>query len=280
MKKLKSDIFDNNLSFMEIIKKYNFNTIDHIKDLTTLNNICYFNLTCNNINSYVHKNVLNYKEDYFVGLNLKCRKHTQLKKGDKLQTNYIYKITEIYKNHMIIKNELENKSYNVSNSIIKENFKYVYCSTIDSIQGKTIDDKITIMDSLLGYMSKRKFYTALTRATNLNNITFFVSPQNVINNFRENRFRQYFRLKVNNYKLQDKNKNRVWEEKDFITESWIGETFLKSSQCSLCFKSFELSINQNNDVISDLTVDRIDNNLPHIKSNCRLACNFCNCSKR
>ena len=85
---------------------------------------------------------------------------------------------------MILLNELENKSYNVSNSIIKENFKYVYCSTIDSIQGKTINDKITIFDTLLGYMSKRKFYTAITRATHLNNITIFISSQNIINNFR------------------------------------------------------------------------------------------------
>ena len=96
MKNLKADIFDNNLSFMEIIKKYNFNTIDNIKDLTTLNNICYFNMTCNNVNSYVHKNILKSEEDYFVGLNLKCRKQTTLKKGEKLNTNYIYKITEIY----------------------------------------------------------------------------------------------------------------------------------------------------------------------------------------
>ena len=55
---------------------------------------------------------------------------------------------------------------------------------------------------------------------------------------------------------------------------------MKSSQCALCFKSFELHINENNEVISDLTVDRINNNLPHIKSNCRLACLHCNCSKR
>ena len=237
-------------------------------------------MSCNNVNSHVHKNVLNYKEDYFVGLNLKCRRHTQLKKGEKLQTNYIYKIIEIYKNHMILLNELENKSYHVSNSIIKENFKYTYCSTIDSIQGKTINDKITIMDTLLGYMSKRKFYTAITRATHLNNITIFVSPQNVINNFREAKFKQYFRFKVNNYKLQDKNKNRSFDDKDYITEGWIGDQFMKNPQCCLCSKSFELSINENNDVISDLTVDRINNNLPHIKNNCRLACLHCNCSKR
>ncbi len=129
-------------------------------------------------------------------------------------------------------------------------------------------------------MSRRKFWTAITRARNLNDITFFINSENTINSFKESKYKQYIRFKVENYKTQDKNKNRYWESKDYINEEWISEQFEKSSQCPLCFKSYELFINDNNNVISDLTVDRIDNNLPHIKTNCRLTCHHCNISKK
>ena len=122
MVQLKMDIFDNNLPYNEIIKKYKFNIIHDLSELKTLNNICYFNNTVDKVNNYIHKNILNYKEDYFIGLNIKCRVHTNLSKGEKLQTNYIYKITNINKNIFTILNELENKYFNVDIKIIKQNF--------------------------------------------------------------------------------------------------------------------------------------------------------------
>ena len=280
MKNIKNDIFNTNMSYDEIIKKYNFNTINTFSEIKTLNNICYFNNSVNKVNTYIHKKVLNYKEDYFLQLNIKCRKFIQLQKGKKLNTNYVYKIVGINKNIFTIVNELENKFYDVDIKTIRENFKYTYCSTIDSIQGKSISDKITIFDWDLGYMSRRKIWTAITRARNLNDITFFINSENTINSFKESKYKQYFRFKVESYKIQDKNKNRSWEIKEYVNEEWISEQFEKSSQCPLCFKSYELFINDNNNVISDLTVDRIDNNLPHIKTNCRLLCHHCNISKK
>ena len=86
----------------------------------------------------------------------------------------MYKIVGINKNIFTIVNELENKFYDVDIKTIRDSFKYTYCSTIDSIQGKSISDKITIFDWNLGYMSRRKVWTAITRARNLNDIIFFI----------------------------------------------------------------------------------------------------------
>ena len=35
-----------------------------------------------------------------------------------------------------------------------------------------------------------------------------------------------------------------------------------------------------NIVKSNITIDRIDNKISHIKNNCQLLCNMCNCSKK
>ena len=40
-----------------------------------------------------------------------------------------------------------------------------------------------------------------------------------------------------------------------------------------------INIDDDNNIISNISVDRIDNKLSHIKNNCRLMCVSCNCSK-
>jgi hypothetical protein len=102
-----------------------------MSNLKTIKNICYFNSTCQKVNNYVHTKLLKHKEEYFVGLVIKCRKYTILKNKDKLNTNYVYKIMEIGKNDFKIKNEIDNIVLNVPVSIIKQNFKYPYSSFID-----------------------------------------------------------------------------------------------------------------------------------------------------
>ena len=45
-------------------------------------------------------------------------------------------------------------------------------------------------------------------------------------------------------------------------------------------KDLEIFIDNENIVKSDLTIDRIDNKLAHIKSNCKICCHHCNVSKK
>ncbi len=53
-----------------------------------------------------------------------------------------------------------------------------------------------------------------------------------------------------------------------------------NNKCSYCLKDLELFIDNDNNVKSDLTIDRIDNKLAHIKTNCKLSCLICNVSKK
>ena len=277
---IKTDIFENNLSVDELIKKYEFKTISKMNDLKTINNICYFNSTCHRVNKHTHFKILKHTKEYFEGMNIKCKKYTVLKNKQKLNTNYIYKVLKIEKHNFTIINEIDNITLIVPVSVINSHFKYPYSCTIDSIQGKSISTDLTIFDADLSYMSRRRLYTAITRARSLDKVTFFISSDDKRNQFRDFRYVQYFKFKIDNYKNQDKLKNRVYDEKDYITPDWFIEQFQKNNFCKFCNTSFSLYLNDENNTVSDLTADRINNDLHQTKSNCFLSCYICNCSRR
>ena len=279
-KSIKSDIFDNNLSVDDIIKKYEFKTITTFKELKTVNNICYFNNTCVKVNLWVHKKILGHTKDYFEGMILKCRKYTVLKTKQKLNTNYVYKVLKITKNDFTIINEIDNITLVVPVSVIKSHFIYLYSCTIDSIQGKSMSGDITIFDADLHYMSRRRLYTAITRARSLDKVTFFLNKEDTRNQFQEFRYKQYFQFKIDSYKQQDKLRKREFDEADFIDHGWFIDQFEKNNFCKFCNCSFSLYLNEENNVVSDITADRINNDLPHIKTNCIISCYICNTSRK
>ena len=277
---LKTDIFENNMEIKDIIQKYKFKTINHMKDLETVNNICYFNnMTLVRVNNHIHRTLLNNKDDYYEGMILKCRKHTILGK-DVMHTNYVYKVTKIRKYTFTLVNEVDNTTHEVQKSIIQTNFKYPYCSTIDSIQGKSMGDAYTIFDLDLSYMSRRRMYTALTRARRFDNITIYLNNDNMVQQFKENRYKQYFKFKIDNYKHQDRKKSRTYTDEDYIDHDFFTNHMKESMLCKVCCKAFELYLDNDNNVQSNITVDRINNSLAHLKTNCFLSCIHCNCTRK
>ena len=62
---------------------------------------------------------------------------------------------------------------------------------------------------------------------------------------------------------------------DYIDKEWIDRQDFK---CYICNTLFDFDI-EDGKVISDMTVDRIDNFKIHSKNNCRLCCLHCNVSK-
>ena len=56
---------------------------------------------------------------------------------------------------------------------IEANFIHGYCRTCHSFQGSTIDDRITIFDWNFCFVDRNWVYTAVGRATYLNNVYFY-----------------------------------------------------------------------------------------------------------
>ena len=89
----------------------------------------------------------------------------------------------------------------------------------------------------------------------------------------------YFTQKVNGYK-QDKNAGRKYEIKDYIDAEWFKLQYRDNKNCSLCKTLFDVTIEKDNAVKSNITADRKDNKYAHTIKNCQLMCIKCNISKR
>ena len=68
-------------------------------------------------------------------------------------------------------------------------FKLPYCMTVHSVQGLSIDDAITIFDCNTPYVDREFVWTAITRARELKNITFFEHSANEIKRLEESKLK-------------------------------------------------------------------------------------------
>lgn len=81
-------------------------------------------------------------------------------------------------------------------------------------------------------------------------------------------------------KIKNINKNIInqidmnkYIDVEFIIDMYEKNKFCPNSNCAFSFMSFEKSN------VNKVTVDRINNNMPHYKENCILMCKICNVYK-
>ena len=155
---------------------------------------------------------------------------------------------------------------------MRKNFQFNYCSTAHSVQGSTIKESITIFDWKFYYTSRKWIYTAVTRATNLNNVYFYdyVEPE-----LNHNLIMAYFNRKVSGYKSQDNAAGRLIPKDFYVTAEKL-ESYANMN-CFNCHTHLYLDFKDGN-VITNITADRIDCSLSHTLDNIRPCCRACNCS--
>lgn len=266
---LKRDIFDTSLSIEFICYKYGLNTIKSMDEVNTKLNICLFNFRCDQVNERIHFSVLDKKTKFEVGQEVICRKYERV---NKLVTNYKYRITKMKKQDVVITDEVDNIHYKITPQILLNHFKLPYAVTCDSVQGMTKDEPITIFDSNTPYVDRKYLWTALTRVKKLEDITIFIHSKEEVERLTESRLNLYLKQKVESYKSQDKKANRQYIDEEFIDAKWINGKFNENKYCLFCKKHYELYLDENSNIVSNITVDRINNTLAHVKSNCHLCC--------
>ena len=144
------------------------------------------------------------------------------------------------------------------------------------MQSATITEKYTVFDCNTPYVDRNFIWTALTRATDLKNITIFEHSIEECQFLEESKKKQKLTLKIEGYKCQDKQAKRTFNNDDYVNVIWIKSQEQKCFNCGIHFY-FHM---ENGDVETNLTVDRIDNRIAHIKKNCRLCCLKCNVSRK
>jgi len=296
-KDIKIDIFENNMKVEDICKKHNINTINKMKDVITTTNVALFNGKCETVNSHVRTNILKQQNEYFEGMEI--IKNGKYFKG--LYTNFTYKLKTFNVNKLVFVDEVENNEVEIdvqkiskkdnkytSKGILERHFKHPYCSTIDSIQGLSFgpDEKMTIFDSNHIYTNKKYFWTALTRARKIKNITVFIHSKEEIKFLETLKIEKYFNNKINGYKIQDDNKNRVYENNNFVNVEWLTDKMgnMKNNFCKCCSRQLYIYVDYDEEkfddnIKSNITIDRIDSKIAHLKNNCQILCSSCTSSK-
>ena len=269
----------NNIDVVELCNKFNIKMVNKMIDVNTTDNLAYFNFRCETISNHIHYTILKQRLKFYDGLLVVCRKHFK-GRGFTLNTNYTYKIKSIKKNVVILEDETNKVLIKIDLDLLNKHFILPYCRTIDSSQGTSISNKITVFDLNLPYVSKEHIWVAITRARSLKNLQIFIHDKQEVKRFNEAKIKQYLSFKIDNYKLQDKKANRDISN-NFIDVEFILEQMKKlNNKCCLCLKDIEIFIDADNNIKSDLTIDRKNNNLAHIKTNCQLCCLKCNVSKK
>ena len=82
---------------------------------------------------------------------------------------------------------------------------------------------------------------------------------------------------VSNSKKSDAKKKRPWKEADYITAGFLLNKY--QEQEGACFWCGVMMQMWNRQMDDGLTIERLDNSLPHTRDNCCLACFECNVKK-
>ena len=108
--------------------------------------------------------------------------------------NFKFRISNIAGNIVVLQNVATNEKQN-----IEQHFIYAYWYTCHSKQGCSVDDDIVIYDWSKWYCSKNWYWTAITRARDLNRVKFYKYDADE-NDMSKIRVDTYFKNKIRTMK--------------------------------------------------------------------------------
>ena len=263
--------------------------------------ICFLNKTTNTVNSYLHKLATAGRKDlinvggatYFVGLELVCCRRLDnvrfaddngdFKKRGVLQKNYEYTVLKVTEDALEL-DDFEHGRVRVPHAQALTNLAYAHASTGHSFQGMSIDGPVIIFDHDFSLtigkhtigLTPEWVYTAISRARDMSELYVYVGTQE---DARDNDIRIAIERKIYGHMDADRRAGRDWDDDEFITSDDVFELIAKQkSGCALCSKRMQLVWARGDH--DQLSIDRIDNDLAHITSNCQLTCLTCNKKKQ
>ena len=87
------------------------------------------------------------------------------------------------------------------------------------------------------------------------------------------------RKKIRSHKNSDWFMYRHYRANDYITIQWVKDQLTQSSNCRLCSVKLKL-VDWSPDDPLQFSIDRLNNKIAHIKSNCQITCLHCNRKKQ
>ncbi|KAA6381696.1 MAG: hypothetical protein EZS28_022777 [Streblomastix strix] len=179
--------------------------------------------------------------------------------------------------------KLKNKTISDEDYLIYRNDAKNYATKLDNLQHyNELGTQIMIqqLDNLNNwfYQHTADIFSFMSLASNVNVIKHAIaykdfdlsinypSTQSKSNLFIQSQ--SYWNSKVIGYNIQDKQKHRKTNNNVTINDYDYFKDLSERQSCVICGDKFTMD--------NKSTLDRIDNRLPHIKSNCQLCCLYCN----
>ena len=260
----------NNEPILNVIEKY-FRWSDG-NDICE-NNIACTNKTCREVSSRMRK-MKGIEDEYVIGEEVICRKYVK-NKGMKFNVNFKFRVSNIVGNIVVLQNVATNEKQNIELKVLRKHFIYAYCYTCHSKQGCSVDDNIVIYDWSKWYCSKNWYWTAITRARDLNRVKFYKYDADE-NDMSKIRVETYFKNKIMNYEEQDKKAGRNVEDGDYVDVDFLMN--LMNTQCENCNEPLVIDF-EDGRISSNISCQRVNNNSePHFKENVVGFCVSCNCA--
>jgi len=260
------------MSLADISKKY-FKCIDDNKGF----GVAYTNDTANKINKTMHnENIIKNKIKathlefpVYEGLFIRARKYYKISKDIKIHTNFTYKIIKINDKTITINEPLNNINIDIFKPMLKS-FSLTLAGTGHSTQGLTINGEITVHNVNHFCMSREWYYTAITRATKLDNV--YINLGKVYNG---SQLTNHINAKIKNHMEEDNKKKRSFNVEDYVTSSWVIEHMIQTN--SVCFRCNEVyDVEYEGYNVKGFSINRIDNSKAHLQNNCNVICLHCN----
>jgi len=233
---------------IDVVMKYaeHLNTVTQPSQLTGISKV----ISYNNTTSHIMNMYLGLPTDE-VGMTVIYRGKTD--KNKDLLVNEEYEVTAIEAHHYVINNK----------RVRKNQCRLPVAFTGKSQQGATLNVPYAIMDMNAFYADGRWFYTALSRCRELSKVYIYIGGAPEID----------ITSKIKGYKIQDKAAGRNSEY--VLTEQDVKDIMKRHNfTCCRCSDRVELVYEAGSE--KQWTLDRINNDREHCKSNLRLACLACN----
>ena len=163
-----------------------------------------------------------------------------------------------------------NSIHTLSIKTLNTCFKLNYCNTGHSKQGDTITGRLYIHD-INSRTCPRWLYTAVTRCTRLKDVKLVVKMSNSDKQGILNRIRD----KIASHKEEDIKKGRAFDETDYVSVRDVVRLIKKQNrQCGHCGDELLLEYEALDE--QKLSINRLNNDLAHVKYNCEITCLNCN----
>ena len=144
----------------------------------------------------------------------------------------------------------------------KRYLKRPYCRTGHSTQGLSLGDRIYIHDWKSSMATHRWLRTVVSRCGTLD-IILVEGSEGLRNSWQVNQSR------IESHRVADNAKGYTWDTPDYVDVKWVSDTLRRQRHsCWSCGDPLDI----------DWSIDRIANELPHIRGNCAISCRRCQCS--